>query len=155
MRGGPPFSFEVAGAFLANRRPPATRESGRSAGKRFACASVCVYVRTGGVVLSSFISMQMITAGLASRPFNPIAAPPAEANLTTRTASKLPSNTNELNPLPHPPHPRNFGSLFSCVFSAARRVLPVSRDHPGEAGLRCDGHSKRDFGGLSTPLEAA
>ena len=45
--------------------------------------------------------MQMITAGLASRPFNPIAVPPAEANLTTRTASKLPSNTNELNPDPH------------------------------------------------------
>ena len=99
--------------------------------------------------------MQMITAGLASRPFNPVAVTPAEANLTTAALPKLPPNTNELNPLPHPPHPRNFGSLFSCVFSAARRVLPVSRDHHGEAGFHFDGHTERDFGGLSTPLEAA
>ena len=97
----------------------------------------------------------MLIAALVLRSFHPVTGGLAEANLTTAALPKLPSNTNELNPLPHPPHPRNFGSLFFCVFSAARRVLPVSRDHHGEAGFHFDGHTKRDFGGLSTPLEAA
>ena len=89
------------------------------------------------------------------QPHSPLSTLPLQANFTTRATSKLPPNTNEQSPLPHPPHPRNFGTLFSCVFSAARRVLPVFRDHHGEAGFHFDGHTKRDFGGLSTPLEAA
>ena len=143
----------VLSQHIVDRRRHASR--GESADKRFTCASVCGLSRPGGRFLNSFMSMQMLTA---ARCFSPIRIPSPtlfKATLTTAALPKFPPNTNELNPLPHPPHPRNFGSLFSCVFSAARRVLPVSRDHHGEAGFHFDGHTKRDFGGLSTPLEAA
>ena len=36
------------------------------------------------------------------------------------------------------------------LIAAARRVLPFSRDHHGEADFVFDGHSTRDFEGLST-----
>ena len=152
-RGGHLLPWLVLSQHIVDRRRHASR--GESADKRFTCASVCGLSRPARKILNSFMSMQMLTA---ARCFSPIRIPSPtlfKATLTTAALPKFPPNTNELNPLPHPPHPRNFGSLFSCVFSAARRVLPVSRDHHGEAGFHFDGHTKRDFGGLSTPLEAA
>ena len=37
----------------------------------------------------------------------------------------------------------------------AQCCMQTQGDHHGEAGFHFDGHTKRDFGGLSTPLEAA